>query len=114
MERADLTVAEKTRRVFEAFQIENDYGNTLEAYTGKLDIDDRTFDVDYLRIGRISLLYRTVANDRFGHWDTREKRWIETAESQYRRNIDKGLRIARQEMAPELFSVPVPPVDEAP
>lgn len=112
MERADLTVAEKSRRVFEAFQIENDYGNTLEAYKGKLNLADRTFDVDYLRIGRIALLYRSVGNDRFGRWDGRARRWVETDRSQYRRNIDKGLRIARQEMAPELFSVPVPPVEE--
>lgn len=112
MERADLTAAEKSRRVFEAFQIENDYGNTLEAYKGKLNLDDRTFDVDYLRIGRFALLYRSVGNDHFGHWDTRAGRWVETGESQYQRNIDKGLRIARQEMAPELFTVPVPPVEE--
>ena len=112
MERADLTIAEKTRRVFEAYQIENDYGRTLEAYKGKLDLGDRSFDVDYLRIGRLALLYRSVGNDRFGHWDIRRRAWIETDESQYKRNIDKGLRIARQEMAPELFMTPIPPAVE--
>jgi hypothetical protein len=70
MERADLTVAEKTRRVFEAYQIENDYGRTLEAYKGKLDLGERSYDVDFLRIGRIALLYRSVGNDRFGYWDS--------------------------------------------
>ncbi len=109
MERADLTVAEKSRRVFEAYQIENDYGRTLEAYKGKLNLADRSYDVDYLRIGRIALLYRSVGNDRFGHWDSRGKRWVETDQSQFKRNVDKGLRVARQEMAPELFTVPVPP-----
>lgn len=109
MERADLTVAEKSRRVFEAYQIENDYGRTLEAYKGKLNLADRSYDVDYLRIGRIALLYRSVGNDRFGHWDSRDQRWIETDQSQFKRNVDKGLKVARQEMAPELFTVPVPP-----
>ena len=113
MERADLTVAEKSRRVFEAYQIENDYGRTLEAYKGKLDLgadtaDRRSYDVDFLRIGRIALLYRSVGNDRFGHWDTQRKQWVETDQSQFKRNVDKGLKIARQEMAPELFTVPVP------
>ena len=112
MERADLTVAEKSRRVFEAFQIENDYGRTLEAYKGKLDLGDRSYDVDFLRIGRIALLYRSVGNDRFGHWDTVENRWVETDQSQFKRNVDKGLKVARQEMAPELFTVPVPPAKE--
>ena len=112
MERADLTVAEKSRRVFEAYQIENDYGRTLEAYKGKLDLGDRSYDVDFLRIGRIALLYRSVGNDRFGHWDTASNQWVETDQSQFKRNVDKGLKVARQEMAPELFTVPVPAVQE--
>ena len=118
MERADLTVAEKSRRVFEAYQIENDYGRTLEAYKGKLDMsadpsDRRSYDVDYLRIGRIALLYRSVGNDHFGHWDVAGRRWIEIDHSQFKRQVDRGLKIARQEMAPELFNVPVGPAREA-
>lgn len=108
MERADLTVAEKTRRVFEAFQIENDYGRTLEAYKGKIDLEDRSYDVDYLRVGRIALLYRSVGNEHFGHWDVDNRTWVQTTENSFRRNVDKGLRVARQEMAPELFAVSVP------
>ena len=34
MERQDVTVAEKFRKVTEAYQIENDYGSTIEAYKG--------------------------------------------------------------------------------
>mgnify|MGYP000175689427 CR=1 FL=1 len=112
MKRSDLTVAEKSRRVFEAYQIENDYGRTLEAYKGKLDLGDRSFDVDFLRIGRLALLYRSVGNDRFGHWDRQARQWVETDQSQFRRNVDRGLRIARQEMAPELVTIPVPPAEE--
>lgn len=112
MERADLTVAEKCRRVFEAFQIENDYGRTLEAYKGKLNLDNKSFDVDYLRIGRVALLYRSAGNDRFGYWDHDSRQWVEVTESQFRRNVDKGLKVGRQEMAPELITVPVSPVQE--
>jgi Protein of unknown function (DUF3450) len=117
MGRADLTVAEKSRRVFEAYQIENDYGRTLEAYKGKLDMDanasgGRSYDVDYLRIGRVALLYRSVGNDHFGHWDATNRRWVETDQSQFKRQVDRGLKIARQEMAPELFTVPVPQAGE--
>ncbi|MEM1412937.1 MAG: DUF3450 family protein, partial [Pseudomonadota bacterium] len=86
----------------------NDYGRTLEAYKGRLDLGDRSFDVDFLRIGRIALLYRSVGNDRFGHWDKDAGRWVEVDASAFRRNVDKGLSIARQEMAPELFSIPLP------
>lgn len=112
MERADLTVAEKSRRVFEAFQIENDYGRTLEAYKGKIDLGDRSYDVDYLRIGRIALLYRSAGDEHFGHWDLGNRSWVKTSENRFRRNLDKGLSIARKEMAPELFTVPIQPAGE--
>src|SRR5690606_40063191 len=38
MDRADVAVSEKFRRVLEAFQIEVYYGRTLEAYNRFLDI----------------------------------------------------------------------------
>lgn len=107
IENPGLTNAEKTRRVFEAFQIENDFGNTLEAYRGQLDLEERTFDVDFLRVGKVSLTYRTVGGDDYGYWDNRDRRWREITASHYKRNIDKGIRMARQEMAPELLTLPI-------
>lgn len=107
IENAGLSNAEKTRRVFEAFQIENDYGNTIEAYRGQLDIEGRTFDVDFLRVGRVALTYRAVGADEYGYWDNQQKQWQALTASHYKRNIDKGIRMARQEMAPELITVPI-------
>ena len=68
MNRSDVTVAEKCRRVFEAYQIENEYGRTIESYTAKLALDGASFDAEYLRIGRLSLLYRTVGSEQVGYW----------------------------------------------
>ena len=104
---SELSNAEKTRRIFEAFQIENDFGNTIESYKGKLNIGDRSFDVDYLRVGRVSYMYRTVGSDNYGYWDRNSQSWQEIGESLYKRNIDKGIKMARQEMAPELLTIPV-------
>ncbi len=39
MERSDVSSAEKFRRVIEAYQIENDYGRTIEAYKGTVPIN---------------------------------------------------------------------------
>ncbi len=107
IESSALSNAEKTRRVFEAFQIENDFGNTIESYKGKLTLPNGTFDVDYLRIGRVSFTYRTVGGDTYGYWDGNQQQWRPLTESAYQRNIDKGIKMARQEMAPELLTVPV-------
>ena len=37
--RVDVTVAEKFRQVLEAYQVELEYGRTIEAYTGTVDVD---------------------------------------------------------------------------
>ena len=105
--RADLTTAEKCRRVLEAYQIENDYGRTIEAYKGRLELADGVFDVEFLRVGRISLTYRDASGSRMGAWNQQAGDWQTLTEGQHRRNLARGLKIARQEMAPELFTVPL-------
>jgi hypothetical protein len=40
MERSDVSVAEKFRKVMEAYQIENDYGTSSEWYTQSLTLED--------------------------------------------------------------------------
>ncbi|MEE4659163.1 MAG: DUF3450 domain-containing protein [Halieaceae bacterium] len=110
--RADVTVAEKTRRVMEAYQIENDYGRTIEAYRGKLDLGTASFDADFLRVGRVALMYRLVGGDQVGFWDHDDSQWVELSSGRWRRYIDQGLKVARQEVAPELISVAIDPQQE--
>ncbi len=110
--RADVTVAEKTRRVMEAYQIENDYGRTIEAYRGKLDLDTASFDADFLRIGRVALMYRVVGSDDIGFWDQSNNTWVPLSSGRWRRYVDQGLKVARQEIAPELISVAIDPSRE--
>jgi hypothetical protein len=103
--RADVTVAEKSRRVLEAYQIENDYGRTIEAYRGKLALGTSTFDADFLRIGRVALMYRVVGGENVGYWDHKNKEWVPLESGRWRRYVEQGLKVARQEVAPELISV---------
>jgi hypothetical protein len=114
MERSDVTAAEKFRRVLEAYQIENDYGRTIEAYTGTLELDGKAHTVNFLRIGRVSLLFQTLAGERSGVWDEANREWVDLAPTRYRQQIADGLRIARKQAAPDLLVMPVPaPQDPA-
>lgn len=107
MERADVSVAEKFRKVLEAYQIENEYGRTIEAYRGTLDVDGNQREVDFLRIGRVSLMYQTDDAKFSGIWDKAGQQWAPLS-NQYRSAIRDGLRIARKEVAPNLLKLPVP------
>jgi len=106
--RADVTVSEKFRRVLEAYQIEVDYGRTIEAYSGLLNLDGQERDVDFLRIGRVSFVYQTRDGSKLGLWDQQQKRW-QALPASYRLDINKGLRIARKQLAPDLLTVPLAP-----
>ena len=104
MGRADVTNSEKYRRILEAYQIENDYGRTIEAYRGTLP-DGRT--VDFLRVGRIALIYQSLDADEAAAWDQETREWV-LLDSSYRTAIKQGLRIARKQSAPDLIRLPLP------
>jgi len=108
MERADIAVSEKFRRVLEAYQIEVDYGRTIEAYSGLLTIEGQEMNVDFMRIGRISLVYQTRDGSRLGQWDQSSAQW-QSLSQDYRLGINKALRIARKQLAPDLIMVPLSP-----
>ncbi|NOQ65475.1 MAG: DUF3450 family protein [Methyloprofundus sp.] len=105
--RADVTNAEKFRRIIEAYQIENDYGNTIEAYRADIELEGASSSVDFLRLGRVALYYQRLDGSETGYWNNAEKRW-ETLPSEYRNSIRQGLRIARKETAPDLLNLPIP------
>ena len=106
LERADVAVSEKFRRVLEAYQVEVEYGRTIEAYSGLQTINGQERDVDFLRIGRVSFIYQTRDGQQMGMWDQATKSW-QPLDASYRSDINKGLRIARKQLAPDLLIVPV-------
>lgn len=105
MARADVSTAEKYRRILEAYTIEMEYGRTLEAYEGKLGEGDAARTVNFLRVGRTSLAYQTLDGDETGYWDIDQKAWVQ--DSHYEHAIKEGLKIARKQKAPDLLIAPV-------
>jgi len=93
--------------VTEAYQIENDFGRTIEAYKDTLTLNGATREVDFLRIGRVALVYQTADGKYSGAWDQKSGQWIELDKGDYKNQIRFGLRIARKQVAPDLVMVPV-------
>ena len=112
MARADVTNAEKYRQIMEAYQVENEYGRTIEAYRATVDIDGRETTVDFLRFGRIALVYQSLDETETGVWNQETRSW-QKLDSSYRSAIRNGLRIGRKQAAPDLIRLPLPAAIEA-
>lgn len=105
MERSDVSVAEKFRKVMEAYQIEMDFGNSGEEYEQTLDIEGETRAYNMLRIGRVGLYFQSDDATVTGYWDDDARGWV--IDNSIRNEVRKGLRMAAQRIAPELFIIPV-------
>jgi len=109
MARADVTISEKYRRILEAYQIELEYGRTLEAYQGRLPgADART--VEFVRLGRVSLMYRTIDGSETGYYDAAKKTWV--PDPSYKQAVETAIKVAKRDGAAELLTVPVPAPQE--
>jgi len=106
MPRADVTLSEKYRRIVEAFQVELDYGRTLDAYEAKLGDEADARTVQFLRVGRVALLYQTLDGSETGYWDATNKSWV--VDDHYRHGFKEGIAVAKKLRAPEMLRVPVP------
>ena len=101
MDRADVTTSEKYRRIVESYQVEMEYGRTLEGYEGKLG--DKV--VEFLRVGRIGLMYQTPDLRETGYWDVEKKAFVR--DDSYRDDVRDGLKIAKKQVSPNLIVAPV-------
>lgn len=118
LDQPEVGLAEKYRRVMEAYQVEAEYGRTIEAYTATLgETGEKTADgkertVNFLRVGRMVLLYASLDGTESGYWDKASKSF-QALPAEFNREIEHGLQIARKEAAPDLLKVPLPAPEDA-
>ena len=106
MDRGDVSTSEKFRKVAEAYQIENDYGRTIEAYRGSVNFDGKEFNADFLRVGRVALMFITTNGDKAAYWDTSSNSWVKSSGA-IKRSTEEGLKIALKQSPPALINIPV-------
>ncbi len=106
MGRADVAVSEKFSQVLQAYQVENTYGSTLEAYTDVIELQGKSRQVDMLKFGRVALVFQTPDGEVSGVWDNKKRAW-EVLGDEYRSDIRDGLRMARKTATPNLIRMPI-------
>lgn len=106
MDRADVAVSEKFSQVLRAFQIENEYGRTMEAYPDTINIDGVDRKVDILKMGRISLVYQTPDGEETGMWNQAAKTW-EPIGDEYTTPVRNGIRMARKQLSVDMLTLPI-------
>lgn len=102
---SNISTSEKFRRVFEAYQIENEYGRTIESYRDEINVDGIKYNVEIFRLGRVGLYARTSDGRYNAMFSKKQNQWIK------QRGIDNelviALKIARKELPPSLLKLPV-------
>jgi hypothetical protein len=108
MNNPEVTAAQRYRLIVEAYQIENEFGRTIGASEGVIDHNGQELAGEFLRIGRIALVFKTPDDSVLKIWDRDQGGWIDLNKS-YLPDIKLGIRMAREQTAPDLLPVPVKP-----
>ncbi len=97
---------EQFRRVFEALLVEAEYGYSSEVYRDEIALAGEMIEVDLLRVGRLSLLFRTLDHQHVGMYDPEQQLycWLPTENFS---PISQAFAVVRHESAAQMVILPV-------
>ena len=93
--------------ILEAFEIEAEYGRTSSVYSGTLDVDGTALEGDFLRIGRVLLVFKTADDSTMRIYDKDQGAFV-PLDNRFLSNIRTAMRVADAKAAPTLLEIPVP------
>lgn len=106
LSRADVSEAEKFRQLLQAYQIEAEYGNRLDAYSAELTLDGAPRRVEVLAVGRVALLAMTADHSLAWRWSAQEKTW-QPLDSQWLSPLSDAFAMAKDKGVPQLLQLPL-------
>lgn len=107
MEDPGQSAAQRYRLIVESYQIENEFGRTLDAYREDVTVGGKTYsNVEFLRIGRLALIFKTDDDAVLKIWDQESRSWKDLDRS-FLQPVKIGLRMAKEQIPPDLLIVPV-------
>ena len=112
LDNPSMSAAQKYRLIVEAYQIENEFGRTIGAYQGSIGEGDSLLVGEFLRIGRIALIFKTPDDSQLRIFDKAAGDFVNLDRS-YLQDVKFGLRMAKEQTAPAIFFAPVKPPVQA-
>ncbi|MEM1396696.1 MAG: DUF3450 domain-containing protein [Pseudomonadota bacterium] len=106
MENPEISAAQRYRLIVEAYQIENEYGRTIGAYDGAIDFNGSSLTGEFLRVGRVTLIFKTADDSVLAVYDKDAPGWTSLGNN-YLNDVKVGLRMAKEQTAPGLLPIPV-------
>jgi len=89
-----------------AYQIENEYGRTMEAYDDSININGTDRNVEVLKVGRVALVYQTPDGAETGTFNKSSNQW-EPLSDNYKTSVRNGIRMARKQLSVNMLTLPV-------
>ncbi|MDY0221724.1 MAG: DUF3450 domain-containing protein [Desulfobacterium sp.] len=102
----DVTVSEKFRRTMEALFIEASYGNSVEVYQEKIQLEGKTLLADIFRLGRVSMFCITPDNRLTGFYDRVNESWKPLPAS-YNNEIAAAVKMGTKRRAMDFLTLPL-------
>ena len=99
--KANVTTAEKYN-----------FGNTIETYSGTMEIDDDQMAVRFFRLGRIGYYYASLDYKKTGYWDDFSKEWVHSR-GKFSNELEAAIDIANRQAPPNFINLPIKPVDRS-
>ena len=106
MTQSNVTTSEQFRQVLEAYQVENQYGNKIRAYEGKLNYQGTDISVNFFHIGRVSFVAQSLDLKNAWVWDNSSRAW-EALGDEYLSAVTQAVRMGRNQVAPDILKMPV-------
>ena len=109
MVRADIALADKYRRMIEAWRAELEYANSTEVYSGKLRSSntDEQRSAKFLRLGRLAWYYLTPDHQQAGVWNQANKQWQLVANEHIPALIE-AMDVVNKTVVPGFLALPMP------
>ncbi len=105
---ADVSIAEKYRKVTEALFVEAEYGNTIEVTREKIEIAGSGVEVlaDIIRLGRLSLFSLTLDQSTAAYFNVVERNWI-PLNPEHIKTIHAAIEMGKKQRTVEILSMPL-------